>query len=408
MRPWIFGSSGLEAVGSTVGDGITGRITDPSTGAGLFNPNTDPAVVGIDPLTGSLALVGTDIGLGAAFRREVQTGFTNGAFGVLPPGGVGSVIVSDPADAGYNPLPGWYWVPAADGSQVAAIVSGYSTATGNLLQVTSTVGATGGGYLYGLSKNPESYGQQFRGMFSLFVNDRSTNDTVGYTWLDKDLGEIYSEATTPLVAGETKVDCGLVPINAAYLRVRYYPDTLAASHRIAEIRVAYVPAEVQVNLFQLTSATALGSSEAQIAGITIPHATFTKGATYRICLYGTVTNTSGSNKALTISCRIGSTSLSGTVVATNGPNVATGNTDTGFIWEARATIRSTGSGGTVFAVSEIRGDSGGPFPSANSVSDTTATSSVNTTLVRLLEVTASIAAGASGSIHLLSIVCENS
>lgn len=409
MRPWIVGASGLESVGSTIGDGITGRLADPVTGAGLINPNTDPAVVGVDPLTGSLALVGTDIGVGAALRREIQTGFTNGAFGVPPPGGVGSAIVSDPADAGYNPLPGWYWVPPADGSQTATVESGYGTATGNLFKVTSTVGATGGGYLYGLSKNPESYGQQYRAMLSTYAYTRTAGDTIDFTWLDSSLNEIYSPASaTTTSGGETKIDCGLVPISAAYLRVRYYADSTAATHRIAEVRVAYVPAEVQVNLYQLTSAVALGTSEAQIAGINIPRATFTTGCTYRIFLYGTVTNTSGSNKALTINCRIGTSSLGGTVVTTNGPNVATGNTNTGFVWEARVTFRSAGITGQAFAVSEIRGDSAGPFANVNAWTDTVSANTINTTLVNILEVTASLASGASGSIQLLSIVCENS
>ena len=37
------GHNPLEFVGGSVSDGFSGRITDPVTGAGLFNPNLDPA-----------------------------------------------------------------------------------------------------------------------------------------------------------------------------------------------------------------------------------------------------------------------------------------------------------------------------------------------------------------------------
>ena len=109
-----------DVIGQTIGDGFTGRITDPVTGAGHFNANTDPNVVGIDPLTGSEAPAGTDVGFGAATRRFLTAGVYNGDFAV-PPSDPPGAIVSDTADADYNALPYWRAYRPDNGSAVGAL-----------------------------------------------------------------------------------------------------------------------------------------------------------------------------------------------------------------------------------------------------------------------------------------------
>ena len=84
------------------------RITDPVTGAGLFNANLDPNVTDVDPLTGAEAPEGTDVGFGSAMRAFVTTGMLNGDLRLGPPY-PDRPLVGDPDDADYNPLPGWFY-----------------------------------------------------------------------------------------------------------------------------------------------------------------------------------------------------------------------------------------------------------------------------------------------------------
>jgi hypothetical protein len=116
-RPWIVGTNPLEPIGSGTTDGATGRIVDPSTGAGLFNPNTDPQLVGVDPLTGADSPSGVDVGFGATVRRFILTGLSNSDF-ALGPSVPGQPIVGLATDGAYNPLPFWraqnaYTIPVA-------------------------------------------------------------------------------------------------------------------------------------------------------------------------------------------------------------------------------------------------------------------------------------------------------
>lgn len=153
------GYSHLEAL---VGGGVDDiRLTDPLTGAGLFTTNTDPNVVGIDPLTGLDSPAGTDMGFGSALRRMIQTGLYNSDFS-LPPQDTSKPINSDTSSADYNPLPYWrlqddsngaitvWWVEdatAPGGGRIRFdVVAGASSDEAYLEQLAPVVGSTGRSY----------------------------------------------------------------------------------------------------------------------------------------------------------------------------------------------------------------------------------------------------------------------
>lgn len=133
--------------GSRIGDSYTGRIVDPGTGGGLFNPDLGYESVGIDPLTGADAPTGTDMGFSAPIRRYIQTGVINGDFSFPPPDptkNIGGSISDGSNDSGdYNPLPGWLFVPATNGSITAMVVADGASASGYVLRWTATAVTNG-------------------------------------------------------------------------------------------------------------------------------------------------------------------------------------------------------------------------------------------------------------------------
>ena len=109
------GYNPIDLPGQIMDEGWGGRIVDPISGAGLFTSNTDPNVVGVDPLTGVDSPIGTDVGFGAAVRRWVQAGVYNGDFSV-PPTATGSQI-----EDAYNMLPYWSFQPTQSGQIIAFV-----------------------------------------------------------------------------------------------------------------------------------------------------------------------------------------------------------------------------------------------------------------------------------------------
>ena len=107
------GYNPIDLPGQILDEGYGGRFSDPTTGAGLFTANTDYNVVGVDPLTGEDAPIGTDVGFGAAVRRWMQAGVYNGDFSILP-NAYGDHII----DA-YNMLAYWSFQPTQSGCIVA-------------------------------------------------------------------------------------------------------------------------------------------------------------------------------------------------------------------------------------------------------------------------------------------------
>lgn len=411
MRPWVVGDSSIANVGASIGDGVEARITDSATGAGLFNPNTDPAVVGIDPLTGAVAPTGTDMSFGAATRRQMQTNVINGDFAVLPPLGADSVIVSDPNDAGYNPLPGWTWTPSSDGTQSAFVTADATLASGYKF-VTS--GNPGSGELSQFVAVPMSRGQQYRVLvsaFGLLAGAGSSVALVARYYKADATTAVGAEMTRPVASGgleEAKIDAGIVPTTAAYILVTLRCTTTSSVRQeFGEVRCAFLPAEAEVGLRSITSNVgAFSTSETQVVGATIPANSWTVGSTYRIRAFGQVVANSSAAHTVTLRCRIGTSSLSGNIAASRAP--ATSGTASGdpFSVEALVTCRSVGASGTVIGGVAIIGNATQPFNAAQFIGNSGSTVVVDTTAANVIELTGVTSnAGTTVAFHLATIEC---
>ena len=413
---WLVSKAGLwrvvgwnpaESDGLGVGDGLTGRIVDPTTGAGVFTPNLNPAVVGIDPVTGVLAPTGTDMSFGSGVRRQMQTNVINGDFSVLPPGGAGSVIVSDPADANYNPLPGWTCT-ANDSVMSLSVVADSAFASGYKLRSSNS--GTLSGSLYNqieqLVAVPRSQGQQYRALLSTFQAS-GISVRVLYQYLKADLTTIGSEVDT-LITGtsEGKIDAGLVPPTATYLRYRVKLTGNVATVDVGEVRCAFTPAELPVTLATMATSTGtITTTETQVIGCTIPANTFVVGATYTVKAWFTMTSTVAN--AATFRLRCGSTTLTGTVLTSMNPTATATATNEGYYIEATLTIRSVGAGGTAWAAIEMVAKTTQPFAVGHRVEVGSATVAVNTTQANILELTAQTAAGTTSTTGRMGLIrCE--
>lgn len=400
MRPWIVGDSSIVNVGESIGDGIESRITDSATGAGLFNPNTDPAVVGVDPLTGSLAASGTDMSFGAAIRRQMQTNVINGDFAVLPPSGVDSVVISDPADADYNPLPGWYWTPDPSGIVSLSMAADAGAASGYKATFTFTASlasTSAGQELYQFIAVPMSQGQQYRALLSAYVStSASAAIQMYYQFYEADgVSAIGSEVAIGGGVGgqEQKGDAGLVPTTAAYLRLKIVPVTSAASTvSLFEVRCAFLPAEATVGLATRTSATgAITSTETQVLGITIPAGSFTVGSTYRFTAHALLTSSAANS--VTFRMRVGPTTLTGSAAMARALTATTTASSDGFTVSGLFTVRTVGASGTCIGNVSIVGSGAQPFSTNAASSASNAAVSVDTTVANILEFTIQTGAG---------------
>ncbi len=376
------------------GQGSTARTIDPTTGAGIFNPNTNPQVVGIDPQTGVAAPLGTDQSFGSAIRRQIQTGVINGDFAQLPPLGVNSFI-SDAADhgsAGYNGLPGWDWHPASDGSQTLQVASsGYDPHRYRLI-LTSSV-ATGGGYLEQWVPVPMSVGQQYRIVASLYAESGTpaliSLSTTFYQFDATTPANLSPGAvtTTLTASGELKVDLGLVPTDGGYVRLRVLFNAQVATGYVYEIRAPAVPTEVALGLE--TSITGVGpvtNTETTVISHLVPANSLVAGATYRIRVASTVTDATTA-KAITHRIRVGPALLAGAVATSIAP-VTTGTASTDpSIFEAELVIRSVGAGGTGWASCKQTGNAAQPFSNPTTVDVATGTFAVDTTVANYIEMT---------------------
>lgn len=381
------------------------RLVDTVVGAGLFTTNSDPSVVGVDPLTGEDAPAGTDVGFGAAVRRYIQTGVLNGDFALPPPDP--SQPISD-----TNPLPYWTWTPPADGLTSAFLANDSTYASGHKLAVTYDTGAVGVGTLDQIVPLPMSQGQQYRVLLSVFPGT-SNLIKLRYQYLALDATTtVGSEVEGTTTSGnELKLDAGLVPTTAAFIRVRIYVDTSLyikpGGSIIGEVRAAFLPAEATVGLASRTSNTgAITTTETQVVGITVPAGTFTVGSTYRIKAHAVASNSSGSNRSLTLRLRIGTASLSGTALLSPAPNIINGAGGEGFSLEYVVTIRSTGASGTAIANGTIWSADANPLVNTTYTTSATSTSTVDTTVANYLELTAQTGnAGASVTFIIATIEC---
>lgn len=407
VRPWIVGSNPAEPVGSSVSDGYTGRLTDPSSGAGIFNPNTDPAVVGVDPLTGVEAPSGTDMSFGAPVIRQVLTGVINGDFVVLPPlGSVGSgdsrdwAIDSDPASATYNPLAGAIWTPPADGIGYV-----FPLASGNrnylVFAAGPTVGtSTTGGSMAWPVVAPISTGQQYRALISVYTQlVTAPNATVSYQWYEPDgVTTVGSEVSVliPTGATENKIDAGLVPPTAGRLRIMVKTNTMNVGQivYVNEVRAAFLPAEASLGLGSITAASGNIDSvtgETVVKAITIPSYTFVVGSVYRITAWATVTSTVAN--AVTVRVRVGPTTLAGAIVTSTNPTATTTASNDSVRFEAAFTVRSEGPAGTVSGAISFVANESQPFTNGHRAGVDTGTTTIDTTVANLIELTAVTAGG---------------
>jgi hypothetical protein len=196
--------------GQIIDEGWSGRIVDPISGAGLFNANTDYNVVGVDPLTGELSPIGTDVGFGASVRRWIQAGVYNGDFAV-PPAAPQSVIV----DA-YNMLPYWSFQPTQSG-QIVAFVEQQSDAG---FEPTAFYGGAFSASTSGVPGVHQLRLQMFGG---------------GYTEDDAYLTQLVPVTTTADEVYELQAGFSLIKVPdldssaLAYLTVTFYQGNLLAS-----------------------------------------------------------------------------------------------------------------------------------------------------------------------------------
>lgn len=378
-----------------IGDGWTGRIVDPTTGAGVFNPNLDPAVVGIDPLTGSLAPTGTDMSFGAAVRRQVQTNVINGDFAVLPPLGANTNIVSDPNDARYNPLPGWTWTPDPTGLQSAQVVADATFASGYVVTI-SGINVASPATLSQLIPVPMSKGQQYRVLLSLMTLASGASFSVVTQFFRADgvtaIGSTVSTTITGVSNVETKYDAGLVPRLAAYFRIAVTFGMSTGPVSVGEVRCAFLPAEATVGLrARVADTAAITTTETQVVGITIPAGTLTAFSVYEIDAWGNVTSTAGN--VVTFRIRIGTTTLTGNIPEQLAPTATATAANNSFHLTGLVTVRSTGAGGTIIGALQFIGQDAQPFTVRLRASQATGTVVVNTDVANILELTAQTAAG---------------
>lgn len=357
------------------------RLTDPTTGAGLFTTNTDPNAVGVDPLTGEDAPVGTDVGFGAALRRFVHTGVLNGDFALPPPD------PSRPIDNTENPLPYWTWTPV-DGTVELTSDTDSAYASGRTVTFRAT-GAAGASYLTQFVPVPLSRGQQYRALLSAFMT--KTYLILGYTYYQNDATSAIG--TEKQVIGttdaEAQIDAGLVPTNAAYIRIRiqYLPD-LADTSTIGEVRAAFLPAEATVGLSsRYTTTGAISTTETQVVGATIPANSLVAGSQYVLKAFGTLSVSGGVARTATFRLRVGPTTLTGATIESMNPTTTTTASGDGYMIEATLTIASTGATGDTYGTIEMNGGSQ-PFAVGSRVDVSSAAVTIDTTVANVIELTA--------------------
>lgn len=142
----VIGATSYDLLPSTSDNGDT-RLADPVTGAGILTTNTDPLVVGVDPLTGLDAPPETDMLMGAVLRSQVVRYYVNGDF-ALPPRDATRAIDSDPSSADYNPLPGWVLVDTSNGHWTAMWVADATSGSGGRILFQNDGLATVGTEIY--------------------------------------------------------------------------------------------------------------------------------------------------------------------------------------------------------------------------------------------------------------------
>lgn len=350
------------------------RLLDPITGAVLLTTNTDPA-------QGDVGFVG--------LKRGIQTNVENGDFSQPPPD------ITQPISEG-NPLPGWTWTTDENGQQLRYAADA-NYASGYKVIPVATTGSTSTGRLSQFVQVPMSRGQQYRVLLSAFGEAGVTSNRLFWQFYALDRTTAIGSELDSLWPGvndsELKIDAGLVPTTAAYLRIRVRFSN-SNSFGLGEVRVAFLPAEATIGLASLSAATGnidSGTGETAVKSITIPAGTFVVGSVYRITAWATVTSTAGN--VVTVRVRIGPTTLTGAIVESIAPTATATATNEGVRFDAMVTVRSVGATGTVTGAMSFVGSASEPFTNPTRTDVDTGTVTIDTTVSNLLELTAVTAAG---------------
>lgn len=329
-----------------------------------------------------------DVGFGSGLQRGIQTGVLNGDFSMLPPDVTEAISDS-------NPLPYWTWEPDGGGNAWLSMIADTSYASGYRLSVQATA-AGAETSLYQFVPVPRSGGQQYRVLLSGLTGGASV--VFGTQFYDKDLAAIGSEVLSanavPVGVAELKLDVGLVTPTAAYLKVRLRvtPTSGGFAAALGEVRVAFLPAEATVGLGSLSTSTgAITTTETQVKGITIPANTLVPGSVYAIEAWATVTSSAANNVTLRI--RLGTTTLTGTILDNINPTATTTASADPFMLRGIVTVYTVGATGTVQVGLSIVGSNTQPFSVPVRTDMPSAAITIDTTVAKILELTAQTGAG---------------
>jgi hypothetical protein len=149
----------------------------------------------------------------------------------------------------------------------------------------------------------------------------------------------------------------------------------------------------------------IANSETQVVGLTVPASGFVAGSTYRLTCYGTATNSSGADRALTLRVRVGPTTLTGEIAGSRAPSIKDTAAAEGWKAEFLFTIRTVGASGTCIANGETVSGPTMPLNTNAFVSNETATVAVDSTVSNVLELTA-VTAHASATVNVRQATIE--
>jgi hypothetical protein len=139
-------------------------------------------------------------------------------------------------------------------------------------------------------------------------------------------------------------------------------------------------------LASIVAAAAIANTETVVASTSLPVGTMAVGTTFLIKAYGRLTS-GGTGGSSIFRCRIGTTTLTGTIPATLTIVNANSVTNAPFSVEMLVTVRTSGVSGTVIGNAAVAGGITAAFTSPADVSAISSTVAVDTTAVKLIELT---------------------
>ena len=172
------------------------------------------------------------------------------------------------------------------------------------------------------------------------------------------------------------------------------------------VKWAATTASGATQLASITAASAaIANTETVVVSASLAANSVTAGMSFRIRAAG-VGTTAGSPGVDTFRVRIGTTTLTGNIPTSVAPAANASVTGQPFAFEALLTVRTAGAGGTIIGECQALGDdaAAGLFTQLIDLSATVATVALDTTAIKLLELTfQSGAAGSSATFHVATI-----